>query len=182
MYATTFYSYLDALWNVVFLTAPVIYLLSGIAPVDAYSIDFFKHILPFLIMTEIAAMVGTWGIPGYKSKASYLAFFPVNLRALWTVLRREKIKFRVTPKDRQEGNFFHIVLPQFTILVLNLGALVFAAVLLALGSDRYTLGGLIANGFWAMNNVFAMSGIVAAAFWRPAAESPAEPAGLEAAA
>jgi cellulose synthase (UDP-forming) len=135
--------------------------------VAAYSFDFFKHILPFLVANELATMVGTWGISGYKSKASYLSFFPVNLRALWTVLRKEKIKFPVTPKDRQEGNFLHVVTPQLSVIVLTVAALAFAGLMLALGSPRYTLGGLIANGFWGLNNILAMSGIVGAALWRP---------------
>jgi cellulose synthase (UDP-forming) len=167
MYGSTFWSYLGAIWNVVFLAAPVVYLFTGIAPVAAYSFDFFKHILPFLVANELATMVGTWGIPGYKSKASYLAFFPVNLRALWTVLRKEKIKVPVTPKDRQEGSFLHLVLPQLAVIVLTAAALAFGAGMLALGSERYTLGGLIANGFWGLNNILAMAGIVAAAFWKP---------------
>ena len=37
MYATTFYSYLAPLWNVIFLVAPIIYLFSGVSPVSAYS-------------------------------------------------------------------------------------------------------------------------------------------------
>jgi cellulose synthase (UDP-forming) len=167
MYASTFWSYLGALWNVVFLLSPIVFLFTGISPVAAYSLDFFKHILPFLITNELATMVGTWGIPGYKAKASYISFFPVNLRALWTVLRKEKIKFPVTPKDRQEGNFVHLVLPQLAVIVLTVAALAFATLMLALGSHRYTLGGLIANGFWGLNNIFAMSGIAAAAFWQP---------------
>jgi cellulose synthase (UDP-forming) len=59
------------------------------------------------VVTEIAFMVGTWGVRAWDGKASYLSFFPVNFRALWTVLRGQKIKFHVTPKDRQEGNFLH---------------------------------------------------------------------------
>ena len=167
MYGSTFWSYLGAIWNLVFLLSPVVYLFTGVSPVAAYSFDFFKHILPFLVANELATMVGTWGIPGYKSKASYLSFFPVNLRALWTVLRGQKIKFPVTPKDRQEGNFLHVVTPQLSVIVLTVAALAFAGLMLALGSPRYTLGGLIANGFWGLNNILAMSGIVRAALWRP---------------
>lgn len=82
MYGATFWSYLAGLWNIVFLLAPIIYLFSGVAPVAAYSFDFYKHILPFLIANELAMMVGTWGIAGYKAKLWYLSFFPLNLRAL----------------------------------------------------------------------------------------------------
>lgn len=175
MYGATAWSYLGGIWNLIFLAAPLVYLFSGIAPVNAYTGDFFLHILPFLIAMELAFMVGTWGIAGYRSKASYLSFFPVNLRAIWTVLKGEQIKFPVTPKDRQEGNFFHLVLPQFAVIVLTLVGLVYATVqYFALGNNDYSLGGILVNVFWGLNNIIALSGIVMAAFWQPEAEEVAE--------
>jgi cellulose synthase (UDP-forming) len=174
MYATTFWSYLGGLWNLVFLLSPIMFLFTAISPVSAYSLAFYQHILPFLIANELAFMVGTWGLSGWRAKNSYLAFFPVNLRALWTVLRGQAIKFPVTPKDRQEGNFLHLVWPQAAVIVLTLAGLAYAALQLALGSAGYSLGGLVANGFWGLNNVLAMGGLVLAAFWRPEPE-PLEP-------
>ncbi|MEZ5451654.1 MAG: cellulose synthase catalytic subunit [Thiothrix sp.] len=171
MYGATVWSYLGGIWNAVFLIAPLVYLFSGISPVSAYTGDFFKHILPFLIFMELAFMVGTWGIAGYRSKASYLSFFPVNLQAIWTVLKGEKIKFPVTPKDRQEGNFFHLVLPQFAVIVLTVVGVAYASVqYFALGNNDYSLGGILVNIFWGLNNIFALSGIVLAAFWKPEEE------------
>ncbi|MEM6795466.1 MAG: glycosyltransferase, partial [Acidobacteriota bacterium] len=126
LYGATFWAYLGALWNIVFLTAPIVYLLTGIAPVSAYTAEFFLHILPFLVLNELAMMVGTWGISGYKGKVTYLAFFPVNLRALWTALRGKPIKFPTTPKNRQEGTFFHLVVPQAAVIALTLVGLVYA--------------------------------------------------------
>ncbi|MCG8460682.1 MAG: glycosyltransferase, partial [Holophagales bacterium] len=167
MYGMTFWSYLGVLWNVVFLVAPLIYFFSGVAPVAAYTADFFLHILPFLILNELAFMVGTWGVQTYKGKVSYLAFFPVNLRALWTVLRGQKIKFPTTPKERQSGNFFHLVLPQFLVMVLTAVGLLLAISLYALGLGSFTLGGIIANAFWGLNNAAAMVRLVSSAFWRP---------------
>ncbi|HYE53021.1 MAG TPA: glycosyltransferase [Azospirillaceae bacterium] len=167
MYAATFYSYLGALWNTVFFVAPIVYLFTGIAPVATYSMDFFKHIIPFLVLNELAFMVGAWGVPSYQGKRSWLSFFPISLRALWTVLRREKIKFPVTPKDRQEGNFVGLVWPQLAVILLSLAGLAYATLRQALGSDDYTWGGLLANGFWCANNILALSGIVSAAYWKP---------------
>ncbi len=168
MYGATIWSYLGGIWNALFLVAPLVYLFTAIAPVSAYTADFFIHILPFLICMELAFMMGTWGIAGYRSKASYLSFFPVNLRAIWTVLKGEKIKFPVTPKDRQKGNFFRLVLPQAAVIVLTLLGLLYAYVqYFLLDNTAYSLGGLIVNLFWGLNNVFALSGIVMAAFWKP---------------
>ena len=153
-----------------FLLAPVLFLLTGISPVSAYTTEFFGHALPFLLTSELAFLVGTWGVSGYKGKVSYLASFPLSLRALWAVLRGQQIKFPVTPKQRQEGSFVSLVWPQIAIMVLTVLALVIAATRYAGGSTVFTLGGLIANGFWATYNLAAMSIMVRAAFWAPAAK------------
>lgn len=167
MYASTFWSYLGGVWNLVFILAPIVYLVTGIAPVSAYSAEFFVRIIPFLIAMELAAMTGMWGISSYPSTASYIAFFPVNLRALWTVLRGRKISFPVTPKDRQAGVHLRIVWPQLAAMAATAAAIVFGLVALALGFGGHTTAGVLTNVFWGLNNMLALSGIMRAAFWRP---------------
>lgn len=166
MYFATFYSYLAGVWNVIFLFAPIIYLFTGVSPVSADTAEFAKRFLPFIIMSELAFLVGTWGVPGWQGMASYLSFFPVNLRALWTVLRGEKIRFHVTPKDRQEGNFLHLVIPQLAVIILTILGLVYAGVMIWLGKTT-NYAGFIINLFWGIVNISAMSGLVAAALWKP---------------
>jgi cellulose synthase (UDP-forming) len=168
MYGATFWSYLGGMWNSIFLLGPIVYLFTGISPVSAYTLDFFKHILPFLLLTELSFMTATWGLDSFKGKASYLAFFSINLLALWTILQGKQIKFPVTPKQRQEGNFLPLVLPQFGMTVLTLLGIVYAWVLHLSGSDKYTIGGVIINTFWGMHNILALCVLIRAAFWRPA--------------
>ena len=170
MYAATFYSYLGPLWNVVFLIAPIIYLFFGVSPVEAYSAAFFVHVIPFLITLELAMMVGTWGISGYAAKASYLSFFPLGLRALWTVLRGKKLSFPVTPKDRQSGRYLRLVRPQIAVIALTALGAVWAIGALALGGTGHTLTAVVTNILWGLNNCIAMAGIVAAAVWQPASQ------------
>jgi cellulose synthase (UDP-forming) len=176
MYLTTFWSYLGCLWNIVFLVAPIVYLFSGIAPLASYSTAFYLHALPFIILTELAFMVGTWGVRSWDGKSSYLSFFPVNFRALWTVLRGEKIKFHVTPKDRQEGNFLHLVVPQIAVIVLTLAGLVYAAWRVFVQGVEQELPNLVVNVAWGLNNVFSMLPLVRAALWQPDEDAgPQEP-------
>ena len=167
MYGATFWSYLAPLWNVVFLSAPIVYLATGIAPVSAYTLPFFAHSIPFLILLELAMMVGTWGIAGYASKTNYLAFFPVGLRALATVLRGRKISFPVTPKNRQAGRHLRLVLPQIAVVALTLGSALWALGALGLGGTGHTLPGVITNALWGLNNCLAMAGMIGAALWQP---------------
>jgi cellulose synthase (UDP-forming) len=170
MYLATFWSYLGAVWNVVFLVAPLVYLFTAVAPVSAYTGDFFGRALPFLVLNELAFMVGTWSLAGYKGKVTYLASFPVSLRALWAAVRGQKISFPVTPKQRQEGTHLSLVWPQIAFVIVTVAGMIWALVRLAQGHDGYSVGGLIANGLWGLNNVLAMGIMIRAAFWKPPEE------------
>lgn len=176
MYGASFWSNLSAIWNVIFLACPIVYFLTSIAPVSAYDTTFYMHFLPFVITAELAMMIGTWGIAGYQGKTNFLSFFPVNLRALWTVLRGKKISFPTTPKSRQQGRFLHLVIPQISVLLLSLGSMIFAWYAYSTHTfGNYSLGGLLLNSFWAFNNMMAMWGMIAAAFWSPpSAEVPSQ--------
>jgi cellulose synthase (UDP-forming) len=88
------------------------------------------------------------------------------------VIRGQKIKFPVTPKVRQAGNFARLVMPQIAVVVLTILALLWGLVAWLLGIGDYTAGGLVANGFWAANNILAMGGMILAAFWRPEEREP----------
>lgn len=174
MYATTFYSYLAPIWNLIFLIAPVIYLFTGVSPVTSYSADFFWHLIPFLVALELAMMAGTWGIAGYAAKASYLSFFPLGLRAIWSVARGKTISFKVTPKVRQSGNFLSLVRPQIAIVVATGVAAVWAFVALGLGTTQHSATGVVSNVLWGFNNCLAMAGIIGAALWVPSANDESD--------
>jgi cellulose synthase (UDP-forming) len=170
MYGSSFWANLAAIWNVIFLVCPVMYFMTSIAPITAYDVTFYLHFLPYVLTAEIAMMIGTWGIAGYKGKTNFLAFFPVNLRALWTVLRGRKISFPSTPKERQTGNFFRLVIPQALIFVVCLLSLIYAWVGYATATwGHYSFGGLVFNTFWILINMLAMWGMLSAAFWTPPA-------------
>jgi cellulose synthase (UDP-forming) len=179
MYGATMWSYLAVVWNLVFLAAPIVYLFTGIAPVSAYSWDFYKHSFPFLIANELAFMVGLWGMLAWQGQCLYLALFPVNFKALLTVLRGKKISFPVTPKLRQAGVFYGLIKWQVGYMALAVAALIYGGARLWTGASDNRSGWLI-NVFWGVNNVLAMSGIVRSAFWKPENEEPpmaATPAG-----
>jgi cellulose synthase (UDP-forming) len=167
MYAATFYSYLSPIWNLVFFISPIIFLFTGIAPISTYSLDFFIHIGPFLILNELSQLVGLWGEQNYKNRSWYLARFAINLKALWTVIRRRKVSFPVTPKDRQEGTYPRLVRWHILIVVVTLIAMAWGAVGFVNGRPGYTLGAMIANVLWGLSNIFSLLPIIRSAFWRP---------------
>jgi cellulose synthase (UDP-forming) len=165
MYLATFWSYFGCLFNVVFLTAPIVYLLTGIAPVSAYSFEFFKHALPFMIVNEIALVVGVWGISPSSGRAMYLAFFPIAWRAFLTVLKGQKISFPTTPKERMDGRFLHLVRPQLALLALSCAALCFGVWKAVVARGPWL--GVVTNAFWLTVGALALGAIVRAAVWQP---------------
>ncbi|OUS32565.1 cellulose synthase [Gammaproteobacteria bacterium 45_16_T64] len=171
MYASTIWSYFGALWNVIFILAPIIYLFTGVAPVSAYSLDFYIHVLPFMMLNELAFMIGTWGVAGFKGKSSFISFFSVNIKAIAVVLMGKKIAFPTTPKERQEGTFIKLVIPQILVIILTISAVSFAvSSYFFMGNIAdHSFNGIVTNLFWAANNIILMSGMVLSAFWKPPA-------------
>ncbi|MXU64636.1 glycosyltransferase [Oceanomicrobium pacificus] len=184
MYGMTFWSYLSPLWTVVFLAAPMIAMATGVAPVAAYSTTFFLHLLPFLLMHELALLVGTWGVETTRGRKLAIAFFSFNLRALWTVARGQKISFPTTPKERQSGDFVHLALPQIAVIFLTVSAFAIGLARVMHDPSGEAVANLTVNGFWGFNNIAAVWVIVRAALWVPerdpvmqAALAPAAPDG-----
>jgi cellulose synthase (UDP-forming) len=170
MYGTTIYSYLAPLWTVVFLISPIVYLFSGVSPVSSYNAAFYAHFVPFIFINKLAFMVGTWGVPTWRGEQHYLAFFWLNLKAIRDVLMRKPIKFHVTPKTKQAGTFLSLVRPQLVVIVLS------ALGLIWMGTRVFVLGtgdrsAYLANLFWTLNNIFALSAIVMAALHKPKEEA-----------
>jgi cellulose synthase (UDP-forming) len=171
MYAATMWSYLAVLWNVMFLAAPIIYLFTGVAPVSAYSWDFYKHSFPFLVANKLAFMVGLWGMLTWNGECLFLALFPVNMKALRTVLQGKTISFPVTPKLRQSGVFYKLIQWQAGYILLMAAALLYGGVRLWIGAAD-NLSGWLTNMFWGLNNILAMTGLIRSAFWKPENEQP----------
>ena len=82
-------------------------------------------------------------------------------------MKGEKISFPVTPKDRQEGTFLHLIIPQLSIMVLTLLGIAFAWWSYLYSNSGHTLDGVLLNTFWGINNVLALSSIFFAAIWKP---------------
>ena len=167
-YAMTFWSYLAPIWISVFIFAPLFSLVTGIAPVQSFSWEFFAHLLPFLIVNELASASGAWGIDNRKGKMLNIAFFSFNLQALWAVICGREIRFNVTPKVRNSGNFLPLVWPQIAVVALTIIIFAFAGIRHLLVGSPHELTNLIVNGFWASINAYAMTVLIYAALWRPA--------------
>lgn len=164
-YFMTIYSYFSGFASLIYLISPVIYLLTGIAPVVSFAGEFLIRIVPYLLVNWLMFQVASWGMKTFRGEQYSLALFPIWIQAVLSVLSGERITFKVTPKVRQEGVYVRLVWPQLTILVLQALAAVYAVIALALGWRHDTVG-VVINLFWEAYDFLMLYVIVWAAVYR----------------
>ena len=165
MYFSTFWSYTGAIWLVILLSSPIIFMFTNIAPVESYSMDFFLHLIPFLFFNQTALMIATWGINSNRGGQFFISISPIVLQAFWDVIRGRPIKFVVTSKTAKSGNFLGLVKIQLGLIGLYLIAIVYATTMHLIG-ERIYLTGYSVNLMWSLFNMLSLWTIVQAALYK----------------
>jgi len=81
MYFATMWSYLSGFAAVIYIAAPIIYLCFGVLPVQAFSLDFFLRLIPFLVMNQLLFLVVGRGVkPGGVSSTAWRCSPPGSRR------------------------------------------------------------------------------------------------------
>ncbi|KQQ43786.1 glycosyltransferase [Nocardioides sp. Leaf307] len=187
MYFSTMWSYLSGFAAIIYLAAPVIYLVFGVLPVQALSSDFFIRLVPFLVVNQLLFLVVANGRKTWRGQQYSLALFPTWIRAFTSafgnVVMGRSLDFAVTPKEKRSptGPAWHLVRPQ----LIAMGALVVASVV---GVARLAAGqaggvGTVLNLLWVAFDLAIFSVIIKAARYRgfepvdapPAPAGPTEP-------
>jgi cellulose synthase (UDP-forming) len=178
MYFSTMWSYLSGFAAIVYIGAPVLCLAFGVIPVQAYSVDFFARLIPFLVLNQLLFWVVAAGRPTWRGQQYSLALFPIWIESVTSafdnVFRGKPLGFRVTPKVRDDTDAkprWDLVKPQ----LIAMGALV--AALVAIGI-RYLTGqaeGIapLVNSAWVVFDLFIFSIVIRAVRYRgPEADIP----------
>jgi cellulose synthase (UDP-forming) len=177
MYFATMWSYLSGFTALIYIAAPVVYLLFGVLPVTAWSVDFFARFLPAFLVNQLLFLVVGRGMKTWRGQQYSLALFPVWIRACWTafanVVLGRPLGFAVTRKDGRDPNGvpWRQIWPQLAAM----GVLVAA---LAIGAVRVFVGtadglGTLVNTAWVAYDLVVLSVILQAAFYRGPAPEPA---------
>ena len=170
MYFATMWSYLSGFTALVYLAAPVIYLVFGVMPVTAWSVDFFARFLPYFIINQILFLVVARGIKTWRGQQYALALFPVWIEACVTafanVVLKQPLGFAVTKKDgRAEGGPpWRQIWPQLTAIVVLVLALGIGLARIAVGTADGT--GTLVNTVWVVYDLAVLSVIIQAALYR----------------
>lgn len=169
-YGATFWSYLSVLWAPVLLLAPAVSLAFGISPVEAYSVEFFIHFLPVILLAELTMLATCKGHSLGAGRTLALAALPLNLRALIKVLQGKSPRFPPTPKRPGTGGAWHIIWPNACLVGVMVASSAVGIVRAGQGAAGYSAAMLWVNGFWLMWNIGLLMRVVMAAFWKPETE------------
>ena len=168
-YFKTMYSYFSGFSTLVFISCPIIYFFTDIIPVKTYGPDFALHFFPAFVINRLTFITATWGIPArevWRAEQYAIALFPLFIQAVCSVLFGSKLKFQVTPKQRQSGIYLQLVWPQLVIFALTILGILWSLYRFAIGHLDSPWVHLM-NGAWAIYNLFLLSAIVRASFWEP---------------
>ncbi|MCC6790828.1 MAG: cellulose synthase, partial [Thermomicrobiales bacterium] len=173
MYFATMWSYLSGIFAPIYLAAPLLYLFFGLIPVNAYSWDFFGHLVPFLVVNQLFFLFIGWKRPTWRGQQYSLALFPLWIKAVTTAVGSvyfgKKLGFVVTPKTRQGGVSLRLVREQVILMALLAVAIVVGLAKLALGiaSDEVPI---IVNIAWATYDLVMLSVVLDAVTYAPPAD------------
>lgn len=168
-YFKTMYSYFSGFTTLIFISCPIIFLFTGISPVKTIGYDFILHFLPTFILNRLTFVVIAWGIPAkeiWRSEQYAFALFPLFIQAVMSVFMRQPIKFQVTPKQRQSGVYYQLILPQLTIVTLTILGILWCLYQFAIGRLEHYEHYLF-NCFWSIYNLCLMWSVIHALFWKP---------------
>jgi cellulose synthase (UDP-forming) len=173
-YFTTMYSYFSGFANLIYLLAPIIYLFSGIAPISGWSSEFAWRLVPFLVINRLMFRYVAWGLSIWRGEQYSLALFPLWIQAVVSVITGAKVRFAVTPKQRQAGIYLHLIWPQLLIVCLTALAVGYGLLSCIAGWNPWT-GAILVSIFWGCHNISRLWAIVRAAVYRPPAGWEARP-------
>ncbi len=171
MYFATMWSYLSGFAAVVFLAAPVCYLVLGIMPVKAYGLTFLMMFLPYVLLNQMTFFVVGYGVKTWRGHQYSLALFPLWIRACWTafanVVLKRPLGFAVTPKTKQTvGGFpWRLIRWQLVAMAVLVVACVVGVVRLWTGAATSVIGTGV-NVVWVAYDILVMSVLFAAARYR----------------
>ena len=166
MYFSTMWSYLGGFAAVVYFAGPAFFLLFGVLPVTAISVDFVIRFVPFMIVNQLLFLVAARGAPTWRGQQYSLALFPVWITACWTAFRNvvfgAPLDFAVTPKTRQASTRqWRRIRWQLLVMAVLVASVVIGSVRLVAG-DADLLGTLV-NVAWALFDLIVLNVVLTAA-------------------
>ncbi|UAK40187.1 glycosyltransferase [Gordonia bronchialis] len=128
MYLATMTSYLSGFAALVYIAAPIIFLTTGVFPMDTMPVEFFGHFLPFFVACQLLYLITGFGHRGmWRGQQYSFALFPTwiaaAVSAAATVFFGRKLEFSVTGKEGGSRRAdYRAVWPQIAVMIVLAGA------------------------------------------------------------
>ncbi len=148
--------YLCGVRDLIYVAAPLAFLLTGIPAVRSATLALFLwHFLPYLIASQLAFVYAGRRATGVRGIILGFGSFPVLLRALSTVVLGRQASFMVTAKRRRRGRSWQHVAIHLVMLVAC-----FAAVAVALAERRLRPESMAISILWVAYDVALIGGFL----------------------
>lgn len=127
---------------------PIVFFFTGAVPFVTSTMVLASIFLPYIILTLYILQKSSNFSFTFRALTISMGSFNIHIMALWSAITRQKVRFAVTPKREQKGNFLHLVIPHFLYILLVIVGMIYA---------YNTQGGFsasfMANAAWALINV-----------------------------
>ncbi len=140
---------------------PIVFFFTGAVPIVIATMTLAAVFLPYIFLTIYILQRSSNYSFTFRALAFALSAWPIQLRALWAVLRNEKTVFSVTKKGgARQKSHLRLILPHLAYLGLVLVGLTIALIREGLSAS------VISNAAWALLYVATFSSfIIAARTW-----------------
>jgi cellulose synthase (UDP-forming) len=169
MYFNTMWSYLAGFFTVPYVLSPVLYLILGWSPVQAYNSEFMGQLIPYVVANHLLFLLLGWGLNTWRGQQYALALFPVWIKAVITAVRNvywgERLNFLVTVKARQNGFYLRLIWQQLAVMVAVVVGIAYGLASM-LGTWPQVETGVWLNLFWSLYNLLMLSVVLRGATYR----------------
>jgi cellulose synthase (UDP-forming) len=149
--------YVNGVVVLINISLPIIFLLTGISPINSATTIFAAYFLPFIAIIIYSLHVISNQTLTLRAIAFTQSSWALQLQALFFTLIRQKTAFKITPKSAQSGNYLFLALPHlFYLLLAGL------SVVLAINRNGFTPS-VITNVSWVCFNILLFLPFVSAA-------------------
>ena len=170
MYLSTMWTYLSGFAAVIYLVAPVLFLLFGVQPLKTYGPYFLMFFLPYFLTNQLLFVVVGYRVKTWRGQQYSLALFPLWIRAFVTAIGSvyfgRSLGFVVTPKTQGAlVSQWRFVKPQLITMAVLVVALVVGIVRQLLGYAQNSWDTWV-NVLWICYDLAVMSVIIQAALFK----------------
>ncbi|KKS17301.1 MAG: cellulose synthase (UDP-forming), cellulose synthase (UDP-forming) [candidate division WWE3 bacterium GW2011_GWC1_41_7] len=165
--------YLNGIIVLIDAAIPLLALGFDALPVSAETSDFMVYFFPFIFSTIFLLMMSTRNQITFNaiqmSMSSFFVFFTATISAALNI----KVKFKVTSKSKESGNYLKLVIPHMIYIVLTIIAIVVAVI------RDGIVPSVVTNASWAIFNIIFFSGFLRVAYpWETVFEKLTKPVTL----